>query len=101
MKFVDGYTKQEQSESMVPLGTPNLREIFTDRGTIRLERRNPYGFVHVVWYAGVTPAPLSGSYSDFDTAREAVSVYLTANTFDKLQDEAPVKPVLRIKKTHA
>lgn len=83
------------------MGTPNLREVFTDRGTIRLERRNPYGFVHVVWYSGPTPEVLSGSYSDFDTARDAVSIYLTANTFDKLQESAPVKPVLKIKKTHA
>lgn len=93
MHFVD------EVNANVPMeATPNLREIFVPGGRIVLERRNPYGFVHVVWNSGKTPEVLSGAYSDFDTAREAVELYMKSNTFTPIS-ETPIEiPVLRMKK---
>lgn len=87
------YVDQAVSEHPQTQDTPNLRVIHTSFGkTIRLERRNPHGFVYVVWYAGATPEALSGAYSEWSKAREAVALYLANNTFQEVT-ETPVAPV--------
>lgn len=83
MEFVDEARPQNSIEQFVP----NRRTIHTRYGfDVHLERRDPYGFVHVVWNKGPAPAALSGAYSDFDKARLAVTIYLESETFNKVVD---------------
>ena len=83
MQFVDENLPQE-----APKDTPNLRLIHTRYGfDVKLERRDPYGFVYVVWHKGATPHEISGAYSDWDRARHAVSLYLNNNTFNYVTEE--------------
>ncbi len=85
MQFVDSYNDLPTEASK---DIPNVRIIHTRYGfDVRLERRDPYGFVHVVWNKGPVPEVISGAYSDFDQARGAVSRYLENETFNKIVDE--------------
>lgn len=96
MKFVD----QDENRGFSPevLGPPNLREIHTRYGfTIKLERRDPYGFVHVVWHKGAVPKELEGAYSSFDMARAAVNRYMENNTFNYEVAEKLPKPEIKFK----
>lgn len=89
MQFVDqtNVTSDNDPERDVP----NQRLIHTRFGfTIKLERRDPYGFVHVVWPKGPVPEIISGAYSDFTLAKQAVNNYIESNTFNKIVEEPPV-----------
>lgn len=95
MRFVDQY---DESGFLDPeRDIPNRRVIFLGNGReIKLERRDPYGFVHIVWDAGRVPEALSGTYTDFDQARKALELYVSNNTFEKVSDE-PTKKVEPVK----
>lgn len=68
----------------------NERLVHTKYGfSIKLERRDPYGFVHVVWHKGAVPEPISGAYSTFDLARQAVVNYIDQSGFNRVVDEKP------------
>jgi len=86
MRFVDEV--QDQTSTDPEKDVPNLRLIHTKYGfDIKLERKDPYGFVFVGWPKGSPPSELGGAYSDFDKARLAVANYLANNTFNKAVDE--------------
>ena len=88
MQFVDGPRQEVADEDR---DVPNQRVIHTKYGyDVKLERRDPYGFVHVVWPGGNTPELISGAYSNFDLARQAVNNYINTNTFNKIVEEKPV-----------
>lgn len=54
----------------------NLRTVGLPDGTeIKLNRLNPYGLIEIN-YPGKTPEPLSGSYTSFEQARNAIKSYL-------------------------
>lgn len=82
MRFVDAdFTNFEED-------VPNQRIVHTRFGLdIKLERRDPYGFVYIVWHKGPTPEKISGAYSDFDKARLALNTYLNEDTINKIVDE--------------
>lgn len=88
MQFVDAVQNPLEDPNR---DIPNQRVINTKYGVqIKLERRDPYGFIYVVWHDGRTPNALSGAYSDFMLARQAVNNYINSNTFNKVVEEAPV-----------
>lgn len=95
MRFVD-----DQAIETPANDAPNKRYIHTKWGfSILLERRDPYGFVHIVWPKGPTPNSLSGAYSTFEYATIALTQYLNNETFNEVVAE-PVEPVkpLKLKK---
>lgn len=89
MQFVDSpaanaYPQINQDEA-------NVRIVHTRFGfDVRLERRDPYGFVYIAWNKGPTPALISGAYSDFDKARGALNSYLNSDTFNYIVEEPVV-----------
>jgi hypothetical protein len=94
MQFVDDTTIKD-----APLDIPNERLIHTRYGfDIKLERRDPYGFVYVVWNKGPTPEKISGAFSDWDKARQAVTLYLNNNTFNYVTEEPVVIEKAGVKK---
>lgn len=95
MRFVDDSVPDQDTEKDIP----NVRFVHTRYGfSVRLERRDPYGLVYVVWNKGPVPDIISGAYSDFDRAREAVTVYLSNNTFNAAVDEPVEVEKLQFKK---
>lgn len=100
MRFVDQYDEEGFQDPERDI--PNRRIVHLGNGReLKLERRNPYGFVHIIWDSGHTPAELSGSYTDFDQARKALEIYINNNTFEKVSEE-PTKKVepLKYKKAY-
>jgi hypothetical protein len=78
MRFVDGDTNVSDFDPTRDI--PNERFLhYSDGRSIKLERRNPYGLVYVVWHKGPTPESLSGSYTSFEMARTAVITYCNNN----------------------
>ncbi len=100
MKFVDQYDDKGFTDPS--RDQPNKRSIHLDDGrTINLERRDPYGFVHVVWYNGVPPKELQGVYTAFDTATKAVTIWINNNLFAKESPVAVEKvPPIQYKKAY-
>jgi hypothetical protein len=95
MRFIDDGVDQ----APVVEDAPNQRVIHTRYGfDIKLERRDPYGFVHVVWHKGAVPEPISGAYSDFNLARQAVTNYLDSTGFNQVVEEKPVFEKAEVKK---
>ena len=77
MKFVDEFDKNFSDPVR---DQPNRRVVTTDYGRVfKLERRDPYGFVYVVWDHGFPPEALSGSYTAFDTAMQALTLWINNN----------------------
>ena len=90
MKFVDQYDDKGFSDPTRDI--PNTRFIHLDNGrSFKLERRDPFGFVYVVWDKGPTPAVISGSYTDFAQADRAVRLYIANNIFADYTEEATAK----------
>lgn len=95
MKFVDQFedTNFQDAERDIP----NLRLVHLQNGRkLKLERRDPYGFVYIAWDAGSAPEALQGSYTDFDQARRALLLYLEQNTFEEVSEE-PTEKVAPLK----
>ena len=87
MRFVDE-RYDDAPETDPERDVPNVRYVHTKHGfSVKLERRDPYGFVYVTWNKGPTPEKLSGAYSDYDRAREAVTSYFCKETINKVVDE--------------
>jgi hypothetical protein len=55
---------------------PNLRIREVGNNKIRMERKDPYGFVYLSYERGPLPEELKGSYTSFDEANKAVDVYI-------------------------
>lgn len=97
MRFVDD-NSMILDDKPTAKDIPNVRLIHTKFGeTIRLERRDPHGFVYIVWYKGATPDVISGSFTDFVKARQALEIYLNSETFNKIVDTPVDKPVFKYK----
>lgn len=95
MKFVDQYDPEAFQDPERDI--PNLRIVHLKNGRkLRLERRDPYGFVYIAWDAGNPPQELQGSYTDFDQARQALTNYLENETFEKISEE-PTEKVAPLK----
>lgn len=95
MRFVDQYDEQASVDPERDI--PNQRIVYLGNGRkIKLERRNPYGFVFIAWDAGATPAAIAGSYTDFDQARKALDIYIDQNTFEEVSEE-PTEKVAPLK----
>ena len=95
MKFVDEFDDKNSSDPQRDI--PNRRLIYLQNGRqLGLERRNPYGFVYVVWDRGAPPTALSGSYTDFTLAQRGLMTYLNNNTFETVSEE-PTKAVEPLK----
>lgn len=82
---------------------PNKRFLHTKHGyDIVLERRDPYGFVYVVWHKGPTPEALSGAYQTFPLAKQDVINYMNNETFNKIVDEpVTIEPIVYKKQKRA
>lgn len=90
MKFIDQYDNEAHQDP--ERDTPNRRMVYLGNGReIKLERRDPYGFVHIVWDSGKTPEVLSGTYTDFDQARRALTIYINNETREEIYDEPTQK----------
>lgn len=90
MRFVDQYDEQPVYDPERDI--PNLRIVHLENGRkLRLERKDPFGFVHIGWDKGQTPAVISGAYTDFDQARKALENYLSNNTFETISEEPTEK----------
>lgn len=86
MQFVDDGSELTTFEEP----KANERYVHTKYGfSIKLERRDPYGFIYVVWNKGAVPESLSGAYQTYDIAKQAVTNYLDASGFNKVVDEKP------------
>lgn len=95
MKFVDQF--EDGAFQDPERDIPNTRIVYLDNGRkLRLERKDPFGFVYIAWDSGSPPAALQGSYTDFDQARRALLVYLDSNTFEKVSEE-PTEKVAPLK----
>lgn len=95
MRFVDQY--EDQSFQDPERDIPNLRIVYLENGRkLRLERKDPYGFVHIGWDKGPAPAELQGAYTDFDQARRVLENYLSNNTFETIS-EVPTEKVEPVK----
>jgi len=76
MQFVDQYDSKGHSDP--DRDQPNQRIIHLTDGTdVKLERRDPYGFIHIVWNAGKPPGPLNGVFTTFDQATQVLKSYLS------------------------
>jgi hypothetical protein len=99
MRFVDDHKEEIIVQNPEDQDGHNRRFVHTKHGfSIKLERRDPYGFVYIVWHSGPTPVAISGAYSDFDTARAAVNNYINTETFNKVVEDKVEKPELKYKK---
>ena len=79
IKFVDQFENNSHVDPERDL--PNIRLMHFNNGqTIKLERKDPFGFIHVVWNKGAVPDELSGTWTTFDYARRAVEVYINNQT---------------------
>lgn len=95
MRFVDQYDPEAFIDPERDI--PNKRIVYLGNGRkIKLERRDPFGFVFIAWDAGSPPAELSGSYTDFDQARKALEIYINNNTFEEVSEE-PTEKVAPLK----
>ena len=95
MRFVDQYDDAASQDPERDI--PNLRIVHLENGRkIRLERKNPYGFVHIGWDNGSTPIALQGAFTDFDQARKALEIFLNNNTFETIS-EVPTEKVEPLK----
>lgn len=96
MRFVDEVQPiQDPSDK----DEPNVRYVHTKHGfSVKLERRDPYGFIYVVWHSGSVPIALQGAYSTYDLARQDVNRYLNLSTFNKVIDEPIVYDKAKYKK---
>lgn len=95
MKFVDQFSDAEFEDPERDI--PNLRIVYTKSGRkLKLERKDPFGFVFIGWDAGNPPAELQGAYTDFDMARKALELYISNETFEKISEE-PTEKVAPLK----
>lgn len=95
MKFVD---QTDDAQFQDPeRDIPNLRVVYLANGRkLRLERKDPFGFVYIGWDKGNPPSHLQGAYTDFDQARQALANYLEQNTFETISEE-PTEKVAPLK----
>jgi hypothetical protein len=90
MRFVDQFDDEAFNDPEKDI--PNRRIYYLGNGReIKLERRDPYGFVFIIWDKGQTPNAISGSYTDFDQARRALEVYVNSETREELSEEPTTK----------
>lgn len=95
MKFVDQTDPEMFSDPERDI--PNLRIVYLQNGRkLRLERKDPFGFVYIGWDKGHPPSHLQGAYTDFDQARQALVNYLENNTFEMVSD-TPTEKVAPLK----
>lgn len=95
MKFVD--QPEDASFQDPERDIPNLRIVYLENGRkLRLERKDPFGFVFIGWDHGSAPSELQGAYTDFDQARTALLSYLSNNTFETVSD-VPTEKVAPLK----
>jgi hypothetical protein len=95
MKFVDQTDDIQFQDPERDI--PNLRIVHLQNGRkLKLERRDPFGFVYIAWDKGHPPSHLQGSYTDFDQARRALENYLSNNTFETISEE-PTEKVAPLK----
>lgn len=95
MRFIDEV--QDEALEDPNREIPNVRLIYTKSGRkLRLERKDPYGFVYVVWDSGHPPSELQSAYTDFDQARVALENYIASETFEKISD-VPTEKVAPLK----
>lgn len=79
MRFVDQF---DDTFADPERDVPNTRLVHLDNGrTFKLERKDPYGFVSIVWDKGAVPKEISGIYTNFDLATKALSLYIANNLF--------------------
>ena len=80
IKFVDQFDSNV-GHSDPSRDMPNIREMhFSSGQTIKLERKDPFGFITVVWNKGAPPDALSGTFTTFDYAQKAVELYVNNET---------------------
>lgn len=90
MRFIDQNSEEEHYDPERDI--PNRRVVWLGNGReIKLERRDPYGFVFIIWDAGKTPDELTGAYTNFDQARTALNLYIHRNTREEVHDEPTEK----------
>lgn len=95
MKFVD--QTQDEAFEDPDRDIPNVRLVYTKSGRkLKLERRDPFGFVFIVWDNGITPNALQSAFTDFDQARQALANYIANETFEKVSEE-PTEKVAPLK----
>ena len=95
MRFIDQFNDEPTVDP--ERDVPNVRIVYLGNGRkIKLERRDPYGFVFIFWDKGSAPAELQGSYTDFDRARLALELYINNNTFETTSD-VPTEKVVPVK----
>ena len=95
MKFID----QQDDEAFEDPNRdiPNVRLVYTKSGRkLRLERKDPFGFVFIGWDSGNPPEVLQGAYTNFDQARLALETYIANETFEKVSEE-PTEKVAPLK----
>lgn len=56
--------------------TPNMHVIRIDHNKLILERTDPYGFWVIHYEKGQLPEKLKGSYTSYEEAKKAVTLYL-------------------------
>ena len=102
LKFVDQFVENGHVDPTRDM--PNVRLLnFSNGQTIRLERKNPYGFISVVWNKGPTPEKLSGIYTTFDYATKAVEIYVNnemASGVKVVDEPVALAPSLQYKKAY-
>ena len=100
MKFIDQFNDEGFSDPERDI--PNIRLVHLDNGrTLKLERKDPWGFVHIKWDFGTPPEELRGTYTTFDLASKALMLYVNNNLFDKEVSEPVEKaPKLKYKKAY-
>jgi hypothetical protein len=98
MRFIDQTDPTEFHDETRDI--PNQRIVYLQGGRqIKLERKDPYGFVFIGWDKGSPPAALQSAFTDFSQARQALDLYISNNTFDETSDEPTTKaPELKYKK---
>jgi hypothetical protein len=93
MRFIDSTEELHDFERDVP----NTRLVHLENGrSLRLERKDPFGFVFIGWDRGPTPEALQSAFTDFDQARNALANYLANNTFESISSE-PTEKVAPLK----
>lgn len=97
LKFVDADLNTNNFDPTRDI--PNERVIHTSHGrTFKLLRRDPYGLVIIQWDKGPTPEKISGHYTDFSKARDALMLYINNETFMKEVPEPIETPTVKYKK---
>ena len=94
MSFVDQFDNAISGTTFdATRDEPNVRELFlSDSRTVKLERKDPYGFVHIVWNKGAAPGNLESVFTSFSDAKKAIEMYLATETYNT---ELVIEPVVK------